>query len=113
VSDAVPNSHPRYEIHTYSIDELKGLVSEKARAPLHVIESKRHSLYFDNYFEALRAKTMIVENDYVDKDFLEDFAGFYVRCFKDYDRKCCRIHFFDVEIDEWEFEHLLDRSFRG
>lgn len=41
-----------------------------------------------------KARTIVVERDYVDRDFLDDYARYYSRCFDDYKRKCIRLHFF-------------------
>lgn len=54
----------------------------------HPPSSKTH------YFDHIGAKTIIVENDYIDRDFLEDYSGYYARCFHDYQRSCTRLHFF-------------------
>lgn len=99
-----------FEVHPYDIAALERLLAEKSGAFVEVIHQKLHSLYFQEYFDALGAKTIIVEPDYVDRDFLEDFAGYYVRCFPDYRRKCTRLHFFARPFSEAEFEGLLSRA---
>ena len=96
-----------YEVHPYSIDTLRKLLAEKARAEGSVISSKNHCFYFESYFKELAAKTIVVENDYVDRDFLEDFAAYYVRCHHPYDRRCTRLHFFSEAFSAMEFESLL------
>jgi hypothetical protein len=69
-----------YEIYSYSINKLKNILVEKSNASFETIERKLHSIYFENYFDYLQAKTILVENSYVDRDYMEDFAGYYVRC---------------------------------
>ncbi len=96
-----------FEVYPYSIKKLESLLAEKSEALLEVVHEKLHSLYFENYFEALGAVTILVENDCVDRDFLEDFAGYYVRCFPDYRRKCTRLHFFKCTLSNQEFEQLV------
>ncbi len=103
-------SVPAYEIHPYSIQTLKEiLVLKSEKNPPEVIESKNHTAFFEGYFNepSISAKTIIVENDYVDRDFLDDYSGYYVRCFKRYRRKCTRLHFFDTLITEEEFNWML------
>lgn len=78
-----------------------------ANTPTHFIEDKQHSEYFDNYFKEQGAKAFIVEKDYVDYDFLADYASYYAKCFFDYERKCSRIHFFSTEITDEAFKHIL------
>jgi len=101
----MPN--PSFEIFPYSIDQLKKSIIEKTDAKTHHIDSKLHNTYLKDYFNALEAKTIFIENDYIDRDFLEDFAGYYVRCFTPYRRKCFRFHFFSMSFSQGDFEALL------
>lgn len=74
------------------------------------INEKRQLKYLFDYLEKdhINAKTVIIENDYVDKHYLEDYAEYYVRCFENYSRICSRIHFFDQKISEKEFLDALN-----
>ncbi|HVS72226.1 MAG TPA: hypothetical protein VHQ47_13300 [Phycisphaerae bacterium] len=96
-----------YEVHAYSIDTLRKLLADKANADPAVIATKTHCFYFESYFGKLGAKTIVVENDYVDRDFLEDFAAYYVRCHHQYDRRCARLHFFNQQFAAADLENLL------
>ena len=91
----------------YSIDSLKQLLTNNTDAPTHLLERKAHFNYFDGYFSALNAKTILAEKNYIDKDYLDDFAGYYVRCFQDYCRKCVRLHFFSITFSEDAFVKLI------
>ncbi|PKK82079.1 MAG: hypothetical protein CVT49_15635 [candidate division Zixibacteria bacterium HGW-Zixibacteria-1] len=95
----------RFEVISYSIDALKRLLAKKSQPS--IIARKLHSIYFENYFSELNTKVIVVEYDYIDRDFLEDYAGYYVRCFHSYDRKCARLHFFGIEFTESDFKNLL------
>jgi len=97
----------RFEVCGYSIGRLRDLIVEKSRSTPEVVARKLHSVYFDEYFSALGAKTIVVENDYIDRDYLEDYAGYYVRCFECYERVCTRLHFFPTSFSKDEFEALL------
>ena len=97
----------QFSVLPYSIDNLQKIFSEKTTASQQVIANKLHRFYFENYFDFVEAKTVLVENHYIDRDFLEDFSGYYVRCFADYSRKCSRLHFFDIVFDVTNFENLL------
>lgn len=97
----------RYEIHPYSIDALKTLLAREAKTDIAIVEEKLHCAYFEKYFDKLGAKTIIAEKNYVDHDFLDDFTGYYVRCFKAYNRWCTRLHFFKVDLGEEAFEKIL------
>lgn len=52
------------------------------------------SQYIFQYLNSLKAKTVLLEKDYIDKDYIMDYSYFYSRSFKDIDRKTVRIHFF-------------------
>lgn len=54
--------------------------------------------YLLGYLTDIGAKTIVVENEYTDGDYLEDFASYYVRCHERYDRRCKRLHFFSAKI---------------
>ncbi len=86
----------QFDVFPYSIDRLKKILSDKSGASSYLINRKYHIGYFESYFDKLEAQTIVVEYKYIDHDFLEDFAGYYVRCFNDYSRKCVRLHFFTV-----------------
>lgn len=45
---------------------------------------------------------MVVEDNYIDRDYLDDYANYYSKCFRSYERFCRRIHFFK-DISEKEF----------
>ncbi|MBF0336070.1 MAG: hypothetical protein HQL40_20945 [Alphaproteobacteria bacterium] len=64
----------------------------------------------DEYLKEISVKTVLVEEDYVDKHYLEDYAGYYSRCFSDYRRKCSRLHFFRNIITQESFQRLLSEK---
>lgn len=99
---------PAFEVYPYSIDKLAELLSEKSLAPPRVVAEKLHRVYFEGYFGDLKARTILVENHYIDRDFLEDYAAYYVRCFHRYERFCSRLHFFRNEFAATDVEALLE-----
>ena len=74
-----------------------------------MIAYNNHTHYFQSYFghEGIAAKTILIESHYIDKYFLDDYAGFYVRCFDHYVRVCSRLHFFKNEFSKTDFSKLL------
>ncbi|MDP2816420.1 MAG: hypothetical protein Q8O19_07050, partial [Rectinemataceae bacterium] len=44
---------------------------------------------------------------YIDRDYLEDYASYYARCFSDYGRKCHRLHFFSIGISDEALKSLI------
>jgi hypothetical protein len=98
---------PPWQVRPYTHEALCELVAEGSNNARARIEEKIHAVYFREYFEHLRALTIVVENDYIDHDFLEDFAAYYVRCFEQYPRSCRRLHFFSAEVDQAGFSAML------
>jgi hypothetical protein len=74
------------------------------------ISQKKQIHYLFNYLSNLDAKTVICESDYVDKDYLEDYSTYYVKCFSNYPSRCARLHFFDKEFSHENFRHLLNKE---
>jgi hypothetical protein len=95
----------------YSIGTLCQAFAQYARTELVRVEAKVHRRYFQEYFDHLRAQTIVIEPGYTDRDFLEDYAGYYVRCFgtehSKYRSRCTRMHFFGGAFDVAEFDHVL------
>ncbi|MBL1179256.1 hypothetical protein [Pantanalinema sp. GBBB05] len=96
-----------FRIYPYTVDEFKNILVGNSGASLDLVEEKSHIAYLDKYFQDVGTKIILVEYDYVDRDFLEDFAGFYARCFPDYNRKCTRLHFFSYLFTAEQFKCLL------
>jgi hypothetical protein len=63
---------------------------------------KRHYNYFKDYLGnrplGIGAATIVIEDGYVSKAYLSDYAAYYSSCFQDYDRFCRRLHFFDKKM---------------
>jgi hypothetical protein len=63
--------------------------------------------YIFQYAKDLKAQTVLLEKDYLDKDYLEDYSRYYVKCFKNGGQRCARLHFFSSEISYSSFSDLL------
>lgn len=74
-----------------------------------VIKSKNHFAYFKYYLgkEGIDAKTIVIEDKYISKDYLHDYASYYSLCFEDYPKFCKRVHFFAADFDLTKFEAAL------
>jgi hypothetical protein len=104
---------PAFEVYPYSIDKLVELLSKSSLATPGVVAEKLHRVYFEGYFGDLGAGTILIENHYIDKDFLEDYAAYYVRCFHRYRRFCSRLHFFRNNFVAADVEALLEGGTNG
>lgn len=95
------------KVKPYSISTLKEIFAETSGAKLNSLENKFHLRYLEDYFRELVAQTIVAELEYVDQDFLEDFSGYYVKCFQNYKRKCTRVHFFNIAFEPEDLKSLL------
>lgn len=97
-----------YELYPYSHGQLLEILASKSRSAPSVVQEKLHSPYFREYFDHIGAQIILVENDYIDRDYLEDYAAYYARSFQDYPRKCTRVHFFKEKLSEDDFTKMLE-----
>lgn len=97
----------KYKVFTYSLPKLIEILCEVSEATLKEISQKSHIEYFNRYFAYWKTKTIVAEYEYTDKDYIEDYAAYYVRSFHQYKRLCCRLHFFNTEFKEKNFKELL------
>lgn len=63
--------------------------------------------YLHDYLDEVGCASILVENEYVDRDFLDDYASYYAKCFEDYDRFCKRLHFFGEDFDADAFDEIV------
>lgn len=57
-----------------------------------------------------RAQTIVVERDYIDKDFMKEYAGYYASAYQPTEKKTTRLHFFSTEFDADQLESMLAMS---
>lgn len=110
MSDPNPGANERpYDVIPYSQDAIANVVAKRPSSALTASDFKQrsHYYYFLGYFQDLAAETIVVEHDYIDRDYLEDYAGYYARCFPNYRRRCIRLHFFSLEFTDETLEALL------
>ena len=67
------------------------------------VETHDGAGYLDRYLANIGAQTIVVEHDYTDADYLDDFANYYVKSWVEYERHCKRIHFFSIMFEERRF----------
>ncbi len=68
---------------------------------------KRQIDYLAAYLVHKNVQTILIENDYIDRFYLEDYSEYYVRCFTQYPKSCKRFHFFKTAFTEAEFSEFL------
>ena len=96
------------QILNYSPENLSLALSNKYTSP-EVISNKNHFIYLKGYLGSsdMNTKTILIEEDYVSKDFLHDYANYYALCFEDYPKFCKRVHFFSNVFDEDKIKSIL------
>jgi hypothetical protein len=74
------------------------------------VYTKPQIQYLKNYLQSsnISASTVLLEHEYVDKFYLEDFTKYFASCFFDYKKKTARIHFFGNKFNESQFKKILE-----
>jgi len=96
------------DVVPFSRERLFSLLSN-AHAPPDRVATFKQARYLAGYLDSKGARTIVVEKEYIDGDYLEDFATYYVRCFEKYSSRCIRLHFFSSEFDVAAFDASLAR----
>ena len=105
---------PACGVVRYDLAAFCRLVDEASSDRTDSFRRSVHATFFERYFAELGAKTVLVEEEYIDRDYLEDYAAYYSRCFHSFPRTCRRLHFLSAEVSETEYGKVLngDRSIR-
>lgn len=104
-----------FDVQPYSLDGLKQLFVQATKVPTLRVDGKSHVGYLHRYLEHIGAQTVVIESDYIDRDYFEDYAGYYVRCFNQkpdspYGPRCHRLHFFKQQFTKDQLEQVLSKS---
>lgn len=94
-------------VSEFSKHTVSNLVKECFGSEFPDVFNKPQINYIFQYANDLGAKTVLLERDYLDKDYLEDFSRYYVKCFKNGGQRCARLHFFSSVINHSSFSDLL------
>ena len=79
----------------FNIDEFHAIYNDFYKGK----KKYRQIHYLFKYLDTLKCKFMVIENDYTDKYYLNDYLHFYGSCHQKYSRRCRRIHFFNKKFD--------------
>lgn len=61
----------------------------------------------------LGCKSVIIEKDYMDQDFLEEYSEFYCKSLEVYFSKTHHLHFFEEHITYDDFKDLSTKQYLG
>jgi len=89
---------------------LSNLVKECFGSDFPDILRKPQINYAFHYLQALNAQSVLLESEYIDKDFLEDCERYYLRRFGANGHKCARLHFFSEQVTHQRIEELLNNG---
>jgi hypothetical protein len=96
-----------YLVCEFSKPTLSNLVKECFGDEFPDILQKLQIHYIYQYLKDLGARSILLEFDYVDKDYLEDYSRYYVKRFSNAGHKCARLHFFSAEIEHAKLNKIL------
>lgn len=93
----------QFEKHTVS-----NLVKECFGSDFPDIFQKNQIDYIFRYLQALGAKSVLLEFEYVDRDYIEDYSRYYVKRFNNLGHRCARLHFFTThDLDHGKIDKIL------
>lgn len=97
-----------YRVLPYSKENLVALFLAGAfHARDEYVRRKPQLAYLHDYCLQSKTKSLVYEEQYVDRHFSEDYGGYYVRCFGQYPKRCSRIHLFSSALDKRAFDRIL------
>jgi len=95
------------DVASYTREQFVHLLATSSGADSEFVSRKSHVDFFNQYLQTLGVRTILIEERYIDKDYLQDFTGYYVTCFTPYKKETTRLHFFARDFDKNEIECLL------
>lgn len=98
-----------YEVRAFSHESLCAALSNP-HTSLEILADADKIRYLSDYLLAVQVRTIVIENEYIDGDYLDDFSNYYVKCFKTYERKCRRLHFFSVDLTSEQLSQAITAS---
>lgn len=86
-----------YGIFNYELNHFCAYLAYQTNTNFSYVRQKKQITYIDNYLSHLKKEAeicFIYENEYTDKNYMDDFSTYYVNCFTFYKKTTSRIHFF-------------------
>lgn len=95
------------DVRPFGRDALFEALQSPEHASSAEVAAHPQAEYLLKYLDDIGAKCILVEEDYTDGDYLDDFATYYVKSFHKYERLCRRLHFFSTAWDQAALSALL------
>lgn len=67
-----------------------------------ITQSKQQVEVFSKYFGTIGVTHFIIENEYIDNDYLKDYKNLYSTFFREENRTTKRVHLFKIPQEEWD-----------
>ncbi len=100
-----------YLIRKFDIDSLAIEISDFTLTPLQRVVAKPFIGYLKGYLSHWGDNNSVVlENEYIDSCYLDDYSKYYAKNFKNYNKKCLRIHFFNLPVEDLKKIYKLSLS---
>ncbi|MCE5230030.1 C39 family peptidase [bacterium] len=99
--------HEFFRVDPFTSAKFLTALCEGTGEQREAVEQKRQIRFLRDHLERLGAHTIVVEKKYIDHDYMEDYAAYYVRCFAGYSRECRRIHFFSKRFSDTDLLAVL------
>lgn len=96
-----------YLVSSFQKATLSALIRECFGYDFADIFLKDQVTYLFNYLQERHCVSMLLEPEYIDREFLEDYSRYYVKRFGNDSYECGRIHFFSHGIDHKHLDLLL------
>ncbi|AYL80370.1 hypothetical protein RYA95_13810 [Pseudomonas syringae pv. actinidiae] len=96
-----------YLVSSFQMATLSALIRECFGYDFADIFLKDQVTYLFNYLQERHCVSMLLEPEYIDREFLEDYSRYYVKRFDNDSYECGRIHFFSHGIDHKHLDLLL------
>ncbi|ARC77956.1 hypothetical protein AXW93_03715 [Pseudomonas aeruginosa] len=97
-----------YLVSEFEKQTISNLVTECFGSDFPDIFRKAQVGYIFNYLETLNAASVLLELNYIDKDYLEDFSRYYVKRYGNNGHQCARMHFFSQAVDHRQINRILE-----
>lgn len=101
---------PQFLVSAFDKKLISLLISQCFDDNFPDISSKRQIAYIHSYLAQLNCKTIVCETKYIDKNFLDDYSAYYLRCFTGYPSHCARLHFFSTDFNVEDLQGRLFES---
>jgi len=104
----------------YSANALCAIAEWVTNSPFHHLIQKRQIKYINNFLlnwsgdgskEDATDVKMILEGNYIDAHYLDEYSHYFSKCFNKYPRDCSRVHFFcKSKLTHDSFKRILESN---